>query len=299
MPTPLTARIAVLALVIAAASGCASTTAPPTSQMQHQPPVQLLDPDQTPRDRWSDAMVMLRGDMGLGGQRDIPKDQLNNDALITAQRNARLPGGGAIPSGGAVLAATGYASPPTGFSAGGAAGMSLALGFLTAPPLPGPAQQEQVAAWVPIELAADMEQATRVATQTYNDARKQAYEKVAPLELAPSRYPRGTSPSKMFPKLSDVLLTRPVLPAGGPGSAPSFLPQGQYFGPIFFARSYVQLNVDSHKNDLDRQQASQAISAALPDWFVVYSPGLPKMRKTAGQAPVVYHRGRAHFFVSK
>lgn len=244
-------------------------------------------------------MVILRGDMGLVGQRDIPKDQLNDDALITAQRNARLPGGGIIPTGGTALAATGYAAPPTGFSAAGAAGMSLALGFLTAPPAAGPAQQGQIAAWVPAELAGNMEEAIAVATNAYQDARTKAYKKVHEIRLPASRYPMGYSPTKMYPSLSDVVLSRPVPPVGGKVEAPSFLSPGQYYGPIFFDRHTTQMRVDRVSNKLDRQTAYEALSQALPDWFVVYNPGLPKLKNTPGEAPAVYHRGRAQFFVSK
>ncbi len=295
---PFTARAGLLALAVAVAAGCASAPSQPARQAQEQPMVQLQDPDQTPREKWSDAMVILRGDMGIEGQRDIPREQLGNAQLLAAQGNARLRGG-AIETGGVVSGAAGYAAPPTGLSASAALGAGLALGFLTAPPAPGPAQQEQIAAWVPAHLARNMEQAIEVATKAYKHARRQAFEKVSDMALPASRYPVGTSPTKMYPKFTDLLKESPVPPIGGPSDAPSFLPPGKYFGPIFFARHATQMRVDRTRNDLDREETMVKLSQALPEWFIMYSAGLPSLRGSAGSPPAVYKKGIPLYFIEK
>lgn len=165
MPLTSSARIAFLTLAVAIASGCASNIkSGPANIVLDQSKAQLRDPVQVPQEKWSAAMVILRKDMGIVGQTDIPREEVNNEALITAQRNAWLPGA-VMPAGGATLAATGYAAPPTGFSSAGATGMGLALGLLTAPPPSGPAGRGQIAAWVPEDLAASMEEAVQVATK--------------------------------------------------------------------------------------------------------------------------------------
>ena len=299
MPLTSTARIAFLTLVVATASGCSSNSqSGPANIVQDQPVAQLQDPAQVPCEKWSAAMVILRKDMGIVGQTDIPLEEVNNEALITAQRNAWLPGT-VMPAGGAALSATGYAAPPTGFSAAGAAGMGLALGFLTAPPPSGPAGRGQIAAWVPEDLAASMEEAVQVATKAYKDARIKAFARANDMALPASRYPAGYSPTKMYRTFADVALSRPVPPIGGPVEAPSFLPPGRYFGPIFFDRHTTQMGGDRVRNKLDRQATYQALSKAVPDWFVIYNPGLPKLKSQPGEPPVIYHKGQAHFFVSK
>lgn len=260
--------------------------------------VQLKDPDQTPREKWSDAMVILRGDMGIEGQRDIPREHLGNAQLLAAQGNARLREG-AIETGGVVSGAAGYAAPPTGISAGAALGAGLALGFLTAPPAPSPAQQEQIAAWVPVHLASNMEQAIEVATKAYKQARIQAFEKVGDLALPASRYPAGSSPTKMYPKFTDLLRENPVPPTGGPSDAPSFLPAGQYFGPIFFVRHSTQMRIDRTRNKLTREDTAILLSKALPEWFVLYTAGLPQIRGSKGAPPVIYNQGEKKYFIGK
>lgn len=299
MPNTLTARIGLLALVIAA-TGCANKETEQTraGTVVNEPVAQFRELSQIPRQKWSDAMSILHDDMGIVGQRDIPLEHVNNQAFIAAQRNARL-NGGVIQAGGATLAAAGYAAPPTGFSAGGAAGMSLALDFLTAPPASGPAQQGQIAAWVPAEIASNMEEAIAVATKMYKDARIKAFAKVGDLNLPPSRYPLGSSPTKMYPRFVDVVRNNPVRPVGGPVAAPSFLPDGKYYGPIFFARHDVQMRVDQYRNGLDAPTTAAALSKELPEWFAVYTAGRPLLRGSEGEPPAVFNRGEAYYFVSK
>ena len=299
MPITLSAKIGLLALAIAA-TGCASKASDSqrSEAAESEPVAQFQEPSQVPREKWSDAMIILHDDMGIVGQRDIPLEQVNNQAFIAAQRNARI-NGGVIPAGGATLAATGYAAPPTGFSAGGAAGMSLALGFLTTPPASGPAQRGQIAAWVPATSAASMEEAIEIATRAYKKARITAFAKVGDLDLPASRYPLGSSPSKMYPRFVDVVSNNPVRPAGGPVDAPSFLPEGKYYGPIFFARHDVQMRVDETRNGLDEPATAAALSSALPEWFAVYTAGRPMVRGSKGEPPAIYNRGEAYYFVSK
>ena len=260
---PFTARAGLLALAVAVAAGCASTPSQPARQAQERPMVQLKDPDQTPREKWSDAMVILRGDMGIEGQRDIPRELIDNATLQAAQRRGENTGS-TIETGGVALGAAGYMAPPTGFSAVGALGAGLALGFLTAPPAPGPAQNAQVVAWVPSHLAENMDQAIELAMSTYGAARKQVFQKTVGVSLKGSRYPMGTPAGHMFDGFMDIAKRKPVPPSGDPVDAPSFLSPGKYYGPIFFYGSQNQFILDTHHNKLSDAEAMLNLSKVLP-----------------------------------
>lgn len=294
----LTARAGLLALAVALAAGCASTPSQHTRQAQEQPMVQLQDPDQTPREKWSDAMVILRGDMGIEGQRDIPRELIDNSALQATQRRGENTGS-TIETGGVAVGAAGYMAPPTGFSAAGALGAGLALGFLTAPPAPGPAQQAQVAAWVPSHLAENMEQAIELAMSTYGAARKQVFQKTVGVDLKASRYPEGSHPSLLYSGFIDIAKKKPVPPAEGLVSAPSFLPPGKYYGPIFFYGSQLQFMRDKNHNKITKTESMLKLSEVLPAWFVLYSQGVRPQRGFAGEPPLLFTSGKAHPFIGK
>jgi len=299
MPLPLTTRFALLSLVIASVSGCASSsTQQPNHMQERRPVVQLQDPDQTPREKWSDAMVILRKDMGIEGQSDIPREQFDNAVLQASQRRGESTGS-TIETGGVAMGAAGYLASPTGFSAAGALGAGLALGFLTAAPGPGPAQNAQVAAWVPSHLAADMNQAIEIALSTYNGARQQVFPKAVRVDLKGSRYPMGTPAGRLYSGFGGIAKREPVKPEGGATEAPTFLPPGKYYGPIFFYDSQYQFIMDTRQNKTTRPEAMLSLSKILPEWFVLYHKGVRPQRGIDGEPPLVFNKGQALPFVGK
>ncbi len=295
---PFTARAGLLALAVAVAAGCASVPSQPARQAQEQPMVQLQDPNKTPREKWSDAMVILHGDMGITWQRDIPRELIDNAALQATQRRGENTGS-TIETGGVAVGAAGYMAPPTGFNAAGALGAGLALGFLTAPPAPGPAQLAQVAAWVPSHLAENMDQAIELAMSTYGAARKQVFQKTVGVDLKASRYPAGSDPSLLYSGFIDIAKRKPVPPIDKVVSAPSFLSPGKYYGPIFFYGSPLQFQRDNHHNKTKNPESMLKLSKVLPEWFVLYSPGVRPQRGFAGEAPLLFSKGQAMPFIGK
>lgn len=99
-------------LLLVALVGCSST-----------PKVTLPEPKDVPREKWSDAMLVLEA-MRIDGQRDIPREMVGNEVdNLSATRSS----GG---SGGLATAGLGYVSPPTGFSSAGAASLGVGLFLL-------------------------------------------------------------------------------------------------------------------------------------------------------------------------
>ncbi|WP_455232231.1 hypothetical protein [Geopseudomonas aromaticivorans] len=208
---PLMARAGLLALAIATAAGCASSPSQPTSQAKERPMVQLQDPDQTPREKWSHAMVILREGMGIQGQKDIPKELIDSEAAKAIQKAATYNRAAVLPAGGTVTGIAGYASPPTGLSSGGALGAGLALGFLTSYQPQGPAMHEQLVAWVPESEAANMDEAIQVALDTFYAAHDKALADPEKRKVIPSKYPKGYDPTEKYASLMDLFMERPIV----------------------------------------------------------------------------------------
>lgn len=283
---PFTARAGLLALAVALAAGCASTPSQHTRQAQEQPMVQLQDPDQTPREKWSDAMVILRDGMGIQGGVDI---QAMSKGPVSA-----------LPAGGFALGAAGYAAPPSGFSAAGALGAGLALGFLTAPPPSGPAAFDQMAVWVPTSRASSMEEAIDVALSEFGAAHARALAKPSTTVLRPTKYPSGFSPSDKYSSLWNRFLRVPVTPSSPASPGPDFLPEGSYYGPIFFEGFGLKMAVDRHQNKIDNNKIMTEVSKHLPEWFVFYNSGRHQpVRGEPGLPPSIIQSGNEMFFVSK
>lgn len=283
---PFTAQAGLLTLAVTLAAGCASTPSQPTRQAQEQPRVQLQDPDQTPREKWSDAMVILRDGMGIQGGVDIQ-----------AISKGPVP---ALPAGGVTLGAAGYAAPPSGFSAAGALGAGLALGFLTAPPASGPAAFDQMAVWVPTSRASSMEEAIDVALSEFGAAHARALAKPSTTVLRPTKYPSGFSPSDKYSSLWNEFLKIPVTPSFPASQGPKFLSDGIYYGPIFFEDFGLKVAVDKHQNKIEKNKVMVEISKHLPEWFVFYNSGRRQpVRGEPGVPQSVIQSGNEMFFVSK
>ena len=110
-----TIRIGLLAATVALLVGCSGT--------QGNRTVQLPDPNDVPREKWSDAMHVLTA-MGISGQRDVPIE------LAGAVNDVSSSGGSVGGLGDAGLSAVSFASPPTVLSGGAAAGIGLGLMLL-------------------------------------------------------------------------------------------------------------------------------------------------------------------------
>lgn len=147
-----TIRIGLLAATVALLVGCSGT--------QGNRTVQLPDPDDVPREKWSDAMHVLTA-MGISGQRDVPIE------LAGAVNDVSSSGGSVGGLGDAGLSAVSFASPPTVLSGGAAAGIGLGLMLLGGSS--DPARVTQVVAWVPSDQASSPGEASNLALHKVED----------------------------------------------------------------------------------------------------------------------------------
>ncbi|MFD1690566.1 hypothetical protein ACFSHR_00570 [Azotobacter chroococcum] len=82
-------RLLCSALAAALLVGCASKEPP-------GPQVTLQDPEQTPREKWSDAMKILRDDLGIKGQKDVPVETARQYGLIAGVSKPTRGNGGSM-----------------------------------------------------------------------------------------------------------------------------------------------------------------------------------------------------------
>lgn len=285
-------KLTALALVSCASLlvGCAGVATKPT------PALVLQNPETTPREKWSDAMKILHGDMGIYNQMDIPADRAAEAGLIKVQGDRATAGSSGTP-GDLVIGYSGYQSPPTGLSSGAGLGIGVAMFLLPTGPVSQPFNATQIAAWVPADRANSINEAVGLVERTLNEARRNNFANPSKVTIAPCAYPEAHH--RAFKSFSDLLMNRPVPPAGEPGKAPSFLKDGQYYGPIFFTKFELQQYSDASKNDMNPREALAKLSAGLPDWIALYNPGRRAQRSLAGYAPSIMLKGQEYFFVGK
>lgn len=286
-PTALALALASCASLLV---GCAGVDTKPA------PALILQNPETTPREKWSDAMTILRGDMGIYNQMDIPADKAAEAGLIKAQAGLAATGGSGTP-GDLLIGYSGYQSPPTGFSSGAALGMGVAMFLLPTGPVSQPFNATQIAAWVPVAQASTMDEAVGLVERSIDEARRKNFANPSKITIAPSAYPEAHH--RAFKSFSDLITNKPVPPAGEPGKAPSFLKNGQYYGPIYFSKFDLQQSSDAKKNELDPHEALAKLSADLPEWVALYNPGRRAQRNLPGYPPSIMLKGQEYFFVGK
>lgn len=264
--------------LVALLVGCASDPSIPFEQLQ--------DPLTTPREKWSDAMVVADA-MGLSGLRDIPREVAEAHGA-TSSSSASVQGA----AGDAVTAGIGYASPPTGFSSGAALGVGVGL-MLIGGGSGGPANLTQVAAWVPSDKAATPEEAAAYAHKVFEGARTVLFAKRSSIDSQVGRYAAGHGRS--YATLADIAKGRPVEFDLAPSPSPSFIEAPESYGPIYIRET--QFMVDAMKNDLTWTEAMRMTSERLPAWFYIYQPG-QKLRRNS-RPTVIYNQGRAMYFIGR
>jgi hypothetical protein len=263
-----------LVVSIALAVGCSST-----------PQIELPEPKDVPREQWSDAMLILDA-MGITGQRDIPRQLAMSGATATGP----APGGSS--AGNLASAAGSFASPPTGFSSGGALGLSLGLMLLGGGA--SPVQTYQTVAWVPAELVNSPQEASALVLKTMEDTRIKVFaHKRSALNVTVGKYVRASGRAYLTP--ADIYHGRPVQLDTAAMPAPAVTHQGQVYGPIFVHRD--QYTIDANKNDIETLEAMTRMSKALPEWFYLYHPG-QKLRKNSVPARIL-NKGESMYFVGK
>ena len=277
MSTLFSVKRCVGTLLLVALVGCSST-----------PKVTLPEPKDVPREKWSDAMLVLEA-MRIDGQRDIPSEMVGNEAdNLSAPRSS----GG---SGGLATAGLGYVSPPTGFSSAGAASLGVGL-FLLGGGSAGPVYHYQVAAWVPEELASNPKEASALVRSAWLDAREKYFGgKISKLRHEPAKYADGSG--KKYDRLADLAAGNPA-PFDAPASAaPAFILVEKAYGPIFLTDPSGELFADASRADKNGMDALAGIARHLPEWMYAYYPGRnwPKDFRPAA----IYNKNGNLYFIGK
>ncbi|UCL90275.1 hypothetical protein [Pseudomonas sp. HS-18] len=230
----------IIAGILAALAGCASAPS--------QPP--LPDPQTVPRQQWSDALTIFDG-MGLRGQRDIPKEMVDQ-----AQGQSQ-----------AVNVSAGAGDLAVGPSAG------LGLGLFLLGGGGSPAEGlPQIAAWVPAELASTPEAATALVAKEWEQARQRVFKTdLASIPTTTAKYPYGWSAKIAYASMKEYYLGQPLQLDKGPVPGPAFMKNRQVYGPVFVFPT--QLPVDEGRHNLTAPQAMAELAKNLPDWFYLYYPG--------------------------
>ncbi len=216
-------RVSVLAAAVAFLVGCSATQSPKT--------VQLPEPKDVPKEKWSDAMHILTA-MGISGQRDVPIEIVGGVDRVSPTKSS------VAGLGDAGLSAIEYVSPPSGMSGGAAAGVGLGLMLLGGSS--DPARATQVVAWVPSDQAGSPEEASALALQKVEEARRKSFSGgFSTLGMQTGRYPYGHSRSYATP--AEIFAERPITFVDKPAASPSFLASPRSYGPIFIRHNQSRL----------------------------------------------------------
>lgn len=257
-----TIRPGLLVAVISIIVGCSSTA------------VQLPDPKDVPKEKWSDAMNVLSA-MNISGQRDVPREWLTSGPTTATPNTAGSTGADVA------VAVGGYTSPPSGVSSGAALGLGVGLFLLGGSS--EPVRAYQTAAWVPSTLVNSPEEASALVLKVVEEARGKAFpHKRSKLKPQVGKYP--SRHAKAYDNPAAFLNGTPVPFAGRATTPPSFINDSEAYGPIFMLRP--QYTVDGMKNDMTAREAMTQMSQALPEWFYIYHPG-QKLRKNSVPAVII------------
>lgn len=269
-------RTGFLAAAIALLVGCSSP--------QKSTSVQLPDPQTVPKEKWSDAMRVLTA-MKICGQRDVPRDWAEPFAGAS-------PGTTGTAAADAGVAGTSLAAPPSGFSGGAAASVSLGLMILGGSS--DPAHAIQVVAWVPADAASSPEEASALALAKVEEARKKVFMKgMSKLPMHVGKYPDGHS--RAYASLADSYAERPISFTDNAAPASEFLRSAAAYGPIFIRDN--QFVLDASKNGMTVSEAMLLASRNLPDWIYIYYPGQKLRNKSIPAA--IFNQGEAKYFIGK
>jgi len=283
-----TSKLALSLVALAVLAGCANSISRRANNAEAIPAENLQDPEATPRMKWSGAMLVLRGDMNIYGQHDIPAGEVQKVASVSGLG----PGSAAGDLG---MAYGAFKAPPTGVGSGMALGIGMAFALIPTGQLVQPWQLSQAVAWVPASLASNMGEAIQLAERSMSAARLQVYADPTQIISGASKYPDGHT--RQYKSLMDVLTDKATLPRGQASQAPSFLPAGSYYGPIFFNGFGQQHSADARRNRISPQESNQLLSQALPTWFAIYDPGRPTRKDQVGLPPAVVVEGTPRFFI--
>lgn len=289
-------------LAMAVLVGCAGTPTASTVEAV-APAVQYTfqDPDDVPQEKWSQAMRIARAMDIEGGLKDVVAPE---GVSVTPQGEAVMASQGADPLVGGVL---GAASPTTHVSSG----TSLALGaafFLLGSGGHSPTSAfDQVAFWVPTDIASSAEEASEVAAAAWRDARVNAFATKKFSQPMTSQHPKnhnlyyGSFKDDPVGYAKNDLLDMPISYSGSPKEVHVGAISGAHYGPIYIVNAGFHTRVDKKDSGLDYNDYYHELAKFMPEWSAVYfAPkyAYENRQRVLKVAPTVIHNGEVlHFIV--
>lgn len=278
--------LAALATLIGGLVGCAA----PGSGLKRPENLTLVNPATTPKEQWSDALVMMTEQMGIPGMMDAaPGSAMGSGGELVNQVNER-----SHENVGLEIAAL-----------SGSIGAGMAFGILQSPRGNRMIVLPQIAYWVPADLVSSPEEAAAWVLNDWGRVRLNAV--------------RGTKREAKIGKTGEDKTTG--LPRNHPSQFPSlndarkrnYRPfqaeareqvvgqiRGTFYGPIFVAPGGAGIELILDKQGLDLPTEGEMMDLYgryLPDTAMIYYQGVPHPK---GYEPgFVLHQGQRHYFIAK
>lgn len=280
-------------LAIAMLAGCAGTQN--GSALEMPAPIMqytFQDPNEVPQEKWSKAMVIARA-MGIdGGLMDVIAPE---GAVVTPQGKVVLANQGVDPLVGGALGAV---SPTTHISGGASVALGAAF-FILGGQATAPYMFDNMAFWVPEEMAANAEEARAVAENTWREARVNAFSTKRYNVPRTTMYPighkhhYGKTPVEMLANVRYGALPF----SGAPRQVEVGAMSGSYYGPIFIMDVHLQSFHDKRDSGLEHMEYYELLAQFIPSWSAMYFPPERNRRREVVAPAVVIHNGEVLQFI--
>jgi hypothetical protein len=242
------------------------------------PTVALIDPASTPREHWSDALVMLTDQMGIPSMADstVNSDTGSAGSLIGKEQAFQYSDVGFV----------------TGSNAIGVAGLLLG----STPPNPM-LRRRQIAFWVPADEADNAEEASRIVAENWAVVREtilQGRRPVAVDDVAISAYPIQ-HPRWYGNPIEEIHNVRPPF-VGEPRLQTVGDTEGVFYGPIFITPGLAEAR-DRAGSKLSHRDLMAEYAKYIPKTAMLYEPG--NGSRTMYEQALLYWNGQAFPFQAK
>lgn len=271
-------KLAMVGLTLVGMVGCAG----PGSGLKRPDNLTLIDPATTPKEQWSDALVMMTDQMGIPGMMDaVPGSVMGSCGRCVNEVTERV--GGTI--GGIDMGVI-----------SGSLGAGLAFGVLNTPRGNLMLMTNQIAYWVPADIVDSPDEAVEWVRNNWREAWLKATNGTKKVGNDVVRGLPINHPSS-YATLNDARLgnTRPFTAEAREQVVGNV--KGNFYGPIFIAPHY---GAEWDRGTLKLPTTSEMIDVYgkyLPDTAMIYYRGIP-FRK--GFEPAfIMHQGKRHYFIAK
>lgn len=286
-------------------SGCASQGTKSTAETAAIPVDRATqytyqDPESVPQEKWSQAMVIAR-EMGIYGIQDV----VAPDGIPVTPQGQVIASQGVDPLIGGAL---GAASPTTHISGGASLALGAAFFVLGGGGGAVPHSSDQVAFWVPEDMAATAEEANKVAVQAWDEAREKAFKAKRFKSPGTMKHPQhhtdrhGDINEKFWSTAKNELLRIHLEFSEDSKNEISIDGMsGRYYGPIFIENAHWATRHDKTSSGLSFMDYYTEIAKYMPSWSAIYFSQkheyVDRQRVAVAPATVVRNGEVMHFVV--